>query len=84
MQIICKGSLRWSPQSNTLKERKMASEKLVVTENPRVREVAERLHYIDYFYEQRDVPDDWSLLLQAQHNKYLNYAVQLLKVWEQT
>ncbi|MBA7550092.1 hypothetical protein ES705_42598 [subsurface metagenome] len=62
----------------------MVGEKLVVAQNPRVREVAERLHYIDYFYEQREVPQEWSLLSQAQQNKYLNYAVQLLKVWEQT
>lgn len=62
----------------------MDSTKLLVAENPKVREVAERLHYIDYFYEQRPVPDDWSLLTQAQRNKYLNYALQLLKVWGQT
>jgi len=59
----------------------MVHEKLIVAQNPRVREVAKRLHYIDYFYEQREVPQEWGLLSQAQRNKYLNYAFQLLQVW---
>lgn len=58
------------------------SDKTLVAENPQVRKVAEKLHYIDYFYEQRDVPTDWLELSQSQRNKYLNYALQLLKVWE--
>ncbi len=61
----------------------MDSERLATAENPRVRRVAERLHYIDYFYEQRPVPTDWLELSQQQRNKYLNYALQLLKIWEQ-
>lgn len=56
---------------------------LLVAENPKVRKVAERLHYIDYFYEQREVPDEWVLLNQSQRNKYLNYTLQLLKLWEE-
>ena len=62
----------------------MNGDKLVVAENPKVREVAERLHCIDHFYEQRDIPTEWSELSQGQRNKYLNYTMQLLKIWEQT
>ncbi len=59
-------------------------DKILVAENPQVRKVAERLHYIDYFYEQRPVPSIWLELSQGQRNKYLNYALQLLKIWEAT
>jgi len=59
-------------------------DKNLVAQNPQVRKVAERLHYIDYFYEQRPIPTDWLELSQGQRNKYLNYALQLLKIWEQT
>ena len=59
-------------------------DKLLVVENPQVRKVAERLHYIDYFYEQRPIPTDWPELSQGQRNKYLNYALQLVKIWEST
>ena len=45
--------------------------------------VAQRLHYIDWFYEQRPVPSDWTELSQSQRNKYTNYALQVLKIWEQ-
>jgi len=54
----------------------------LVTDNPLVKKVAERLHFIDYFYEQRPVAFDWNDLTQLQRNKYLIYALQLLKIWE--
>ena len=57
-------------------------DKNLVALNPQVRKVAERLHYIDYFYEQRPIATDWYTLTQTQRNKYLNYALQLLKIWE--
>ena len=49
-----------------------------------IEKLARRLHYVDYFYEQRNVTDDWDLLEQKQHNKYLNYARQVLKIVEET
>ncbi len=42
--------------------------------------IARKLHFIDYFMEQRPVPDDWDELSQAQRNKYLNYAGQVLEI----
>ena len=36
--------------------------------------IARHLHYIDYFYEQRDIEPDWNELTQSQRNKYLSYA----------
>ena len=59
------------------------TDKLLVPENPQVRKVAQRLHYIDYFYEQRQIPTDWDELTKAQRNKYLNYTLKLLKIWEE-
>lgn len=47
-------------------------------------QVARRLHYIDWFYEQREIPSEWDELLQSQRNKYLNYAMQVLKIAEET
>lgn len=49
-----------------------------------IERMARRLHYIDYFYEQRPVNTDWDLLEQKQHNKYLNYSRQVLKIIEET
>lgn len=46
--------------------------------------IARRLHYIDTFYEQRDVSPEWDDLTQGQRNKYLNYAGQVLKIAEET
>ena len=59
-------------------------DKNLVALNPQVRKVAERLHYIDYFYEQHPIATDWYTLTQRERNKYLNYALQLLKIWEET
>jgi hypothetical protein len=64
------------------KEAREMADPALVTDNPLVKKVAERLHFIDYFYEQRPVAFDWNDLTQLQRNKYLIYALQLLKIWE--
>jgi hypothetical protein len=46
--------------------------------------VARRLHYIDYFYKQLEIPTEWEELTQGQRNSYLNYAMQIIKVVQET
>jgi len=46
--------------------------------------VARRLHYIDSFYKQMDIPSEWDELTQGQRNSYLNYAMQIIKIVQET